>query len=66
MYNTAGIAEKEQKCLSAVRQRSADGVWGVAKSRVCEISDMGDQVGEVTFKELATIPGIDKEFDRTP
>jgi LacI family transcriptional regulator len=29
MYNTDGIAEKEQKCLSAVRQGRADGVIGV-------------------------------------
>jgi LacI family transcriptional regulator len=29
MYNTDGIAEKEQKCLSAVRQGRADGMIGV-------------------------------------
>jgi hypothetical protein len=39
---------------------------GVAKSRVYEISEMSNGVGRGTFKELTTVPSINKEFDGTP
>lgn len=40
--------------------------WGVARSRVYEITDVGHDIWELAFEKLATVPGIDKEFDRAP